>query len=292
MTVDANGLVSSLNAPALALLRAGDRPLLQAPWYSVLGLPANEMPERATLEATCRHPDGSTFIVECRVRTVGHDDARESIVVLRDVTQHRLLERQVLDASDQLQRQIGQDLHDGLGQLLTGTAFLTKGLQHSLGSEHQAQTQRIVELINLAIARVRSLARGLSPIHVDAQSLMDVLRHAVNEASELLGVTCELTQRDFVDTAQPAAIAQLCLITREAITNAVRHGQASHIVVCLSRQEELSVLSIEDNGVGIGELVEGLGVRSMRYRARIIGGELDVSRTPTGTAVRCLWPDI
>ena len=118
--------------------------------------------------------------------------APRTIVVMRDMTERRVLERQVLDASEQLQRQIGQDLHDGLGQLLTGTAFLAKGLQHSLSSEHQSQAQRIVELINLAIARVRSLARGLSPIHVESRSLEVVLRSTVSEASELLGVSCEL----------------------------------------------------------------------------------------------------
>jgi signal transduction histidine kinase len=205
-----------------------------------------------------------------------------------------LLERQVLEASEQLQRQIGQDLHDGLGQLLTGTAFLAKGLQHNLSSEHQLQAQRIVELINLAIARVRSLARGLSPIHVEARSLEAVLRNTVREASELLGVSCELELVDFVDNVQPAAVAQLCLIAREAITNAVRHGHAQRIVVCLSRAGEQSVLSVEDDGVGIGDIskpLEGLGLRSMRYRAKMIDGKLDIVRTRSGTTVRCSWTD-
>jgi two-component system, LuxR family, sensor kinase FixL len=291
MLVNARGLVVSLNHAALATFREPHRALLHVPWYGVLGLPSAELPETGKLEATCRRADGSTFLLECRVRSLGNDEPRMSIVVMRDVTQHRLVERQMLDVSEQLQRQIGQDLHDGLGQLLTGTAFLTKGLQHSLSAEHQPQAQRIVELINMAIARVRSLARGLSPIHVEAQSLSDVLRHTVTEASELLGVTCELTQHEFIDTAQPAAIAQLCLIAREAITNAVRHGHATHIVVRLSQEGDRSLLSIEDNGVGIGELVEGLGVRSMRYRAKMIGGELDVARTDSGTSVRCLWQD-
>jgi two-component system sensor kinase FixL len=291
MLVDADGKVLTLNGSALTLLRGAKGPLLHTPWYSVLGQAPALLPANGAFEVVCRNADGAAFTLECRVRAIGSDQTRLALIVMRDLSHHQQLERRVLDVSEQIQRQIGQDLHDGLGQLLTGTAFLTKGLQHSLGHEHQGQAQRIIELINQAITRVRTLARGLSPIHAGAQNLIDVLRHAVNEASELLGVTCELTQRDFIDTAQPAAIAQLCLITREAITNAVRHGQADHIVVHLSRDGEQSVLSVEDNGVGIGELVEGLGVRSMRYRAKIIGGDLDVARTHTGTTVRCLWPD-
>jgi signal transduction histidine kinase len=208
--------------------------------------------------------------------------------------QRRVLESKVLEASEQLQRQIGQDLHDGLGQLLTGTAFLAKGLQHNLASEHQQQAQRIVELINLAIARVRSLARGLSPIHVEARSLEAVLRSTLSEASELLGVSCELELVDYIDNAQPSAIAQLCLIAREAITNAVRHGHAQRIVVRLSRAGVQSVLSVEDDGVGIGDIdkpLEGLGLRSMRYRAKMIDGNLDIVRTRSGTTVQCSWSD-
>jgi signal transduction histidine kinase len=291
MLVDADGKVLTLNNAALTLLRGVKGPLLHAHWHSVLGIAPCVLPASGTFEALCHSTEGATITLECRVRALGNDQTRSSLVVMRDLTQHHQAERRVLDVSAQIQRQIGQDLHDGLGQLLTGTAFLTKGLQQSLSSEHQAQAQRIIELINQAITRVRTLARGLSPTHAGTQSLLDVLRHAVNEASELLGVTCELTQREFMDTTQPAAIAQLCLITREAITNAVRHGQADHIVVHLSREGEQSVLSIEDNGVGISELVEGLGVRSMRYRAKIIGGDLEVARTHTGTTVRCLWPD-
>jgi signal transduction histidine kinase len=116
----------------------------------------------------------------------------------------------------------------------------------------------------------------------------------VSEASELLGVECDLRLDDYVDTAQPTAIAQLCLIAREAITNAVRHGHAQRIVVHLTRVGDQSVLSLEDDGVGIGEIdkpLEGLGLRSMRYRAKMIGGKLDVVRTRTGTTVRCCWRD-
>jgi signal transduction histidine kinase len=295
MTIDASGAIAALNPAAIAMFRASGVTLSGAPWSTLLDLPADVLPPSGTLhEAVGRRIDGTTFALECGFTQIGTGTQRALICVMRDMTQRRVLERQVLEASEQLQRQIGQDLHDGLGQLLTGTAFLAKGLQHSLTTEQQPQVARIVELINLAIARVRSLARGLSPIHVEARSLTAVLRSTVSEASELLGVRCELKLEDFNDNAQPAAIAQLCLIAREAITNAVRHGHAQHIIVRLARQGVQSVLSVEDDGVGIGDInkpLEGLGLRSMRYRAKMIDGKLDIVRTRSGTTVRCFWSD-
>jgi two-component system, LuxR family, sensor kinase FixL len=293
MTIDAHGAIESLNEAALGMLRSDGASLLGSPWSRALDVGSDELPAAsATLEAIGRRADDSTIALECEFAVVGAGAQRTTIVVMRDMTQRYVLERQLLEVSEQLQRQIGQDLHDGLGQLLTGTAFLAKGLQHGLALEHQAQAQRIVELINQAIARVRSLARGLAPIHVEAQGLVAVLRGTVTEASELLGVACELELHEFVDEAEAGVVSQLCLIAREAITNAVRHGRATHIVVRLSRVEDQSVLSVDDDGVGIGEVdkpFEGLGIRSMRYRAKMIGGKLEVVRTRRGTTVRCSW---
>ena len=198
----------------------------------------------------------------------------------------------VLEVTQQLRRQIGQDLHDGLGQLLTGTAFLAKALQHSLPAEHQPQVERIVALINQAIARVRALSRGLSPIGVASQGLPGALREIVHEASELLGVRCELALTASCEGLPPDSVTHLCLIAREAITNAVRHGRAQQIVVRLAQRDAEHVLTVEDDGSGIAPSdapPEGLGLRSMRQRAQMIGGQLDILRTQSGTSVRCAF---
>lgn len=200
------------------------------------------------------------------------------------------MEMRLSEVSQQLRRQIGQDLHDGLGQLLTGTAFLAKALQHNLSEEHQPQVERIVSLINQAIARVRALSHGLSPIDVDADSLEGVLRDTVVEAAELMGVRCELALEASFGKLQRDTITHLGLITREAITNAVRHGRAQHIVVRLAESQGDWVLTVEDDGTGITAsdvLPEGLGLRSMRQRAQMIGGQLQIVPTQPGTTVRC-----
>jgi two-component system sensor kinase FixL len=200
------------------------------------------------------------------------------------------MEIRLSEVSQQLRRQIGQDLHDGLGQLLTGTAFLAKALQHSLPEEHQPQVERVVSLINQAIARVRALSHGLSPVGVDADSLEGVLRDTVVEASELMGVRCELALEASFGALQPDTVTHLGLITREAITNAVRHGRAQHIIVRLAHSNGDSVLTVEDDGTGITPSdvpPEGLGLRSMRQRAQMIGGQLQIVPTQPGTTVRC-----
>jgi len=295
LTIDADGKIASFNETAATMFRHVDNTLRGMHWRTLLDIPSATLPVSGTLlDVTARRGPGATFVVECGFTEIVVGDERQVVVVARDVTQRRALERQVLDVSEQLQRQIGQDLHDGLGQLLTGTAFLAKSLQRSIGPEYQTQALRVVELVNQAIARVRILARGLSPIHVEAQTLEAVLRSVVNESRELLGIRCALFHDLNVDSARPATVSQLCLITREAITNAVRHGQAGRVDVRLRQEAGHALLEIEDDGVGINTdeaAEEGLGIRSMRYRARIIGGNLSITRTETGTLVRCAWTE-
>ena len=293
VTLDAVGHIAAVNGAAAAMFRLRRDQLVGTPWATLFDMPPERLPIGGTrTDLTGRRGDGTTFPLSC---TFSASDGQTTLVA-HDLSERRMLERQVLDVSEQLQRQIGQDLHDGLGQLLTGTAFLAKGLQRNVAEAYEPQARRVVELINQAINRVRSLARGLSPIHVEAQGLEAVLRHVVAESSNMLGVECALELDDPVETDRPATLAQLCLIVREAITNAVRHGQARRIVMRLSREGPRSVLSIEDDGVGFGPAQtpppEGLGLRSMRRRATLIGGALEVGRgVHGGTVVRCSWSD-
>jgi two-component system sensor kinase FixL len=297
--LDAVGRIAAVNAAVAAMFRRTREELVGAPWQTLFDLPPERLPVSGTFhDLGGRRHDGSLFPLSCTFSTADGQPA----LVLRDLSERRLLERQVFDVSEQLRRQIGQDLHDGLGQLLTGTAFLAKGIESHVGAAYQPQARRVVELINQAIQRVRGLARGLSPIHVEAQGLEAVLRHVLAESAKLLGVECLLEVHDPVETDRPATLAQLCLIVREAITNAVRHGRARRIVLRLMRQKAhqetqshaQSLLIIEDDGAGLGEGPprEGLGLRSMRRRAALIGGTLELGRgAEGGTVVRCSWSE-
>jgi two-component system sensor kinase FixL len=291
LTLARDGLIEAANAGAATMFRG-----------QLVGLAFGALVEPGCVglpEAGCVHAlvgqrrDGSTFPMEVVLTRIESNVRAVVIAVLRDVTEQRRLDKEVLDASAQLQRQIGHDLHDGLGQLLTGTAFLAKSLQSRVREEDQPQAQRVVELINQAINRVRSLARGLAPIHVGSQGLGATLRQVVQDSGKLLGVTGTLrVTDDAADLEDDIAAAHLSLITREAITNAVRHGAASRVDVTLTKYGDTALLAIRDDGTGIDvgtECKDGVGLRSMRDRAAALGGRLEVSRLPRGTLVRMSW---
>lgn len=216
----------------------------------------------------------------------------------RDITERKRLEREVLEIGEMERQRIGQDLHDTLGQNLTGVAIMTKVLQQKLTAKALAEAREAASLashVNAAIALTRSLARGLCPVELKAEGLADALEDLVSRSSDVLGVQCrfECRQSVFVRTAATVA-THLYHIAQEAISNAVKHGQARGVLVRLSRVRDQIVLSIRDDGVGMpAELPadRGMGLRIMGYRAKMIGGTLDLRRSARGgTVVRCIVP--
>ncbi len=215
-----------------------------------------------------------------------------------DVTERKRLERALLDISVREQRRIGQDLHDGLGQHLTGTAFMSKVLQQRL-EEHAlpeaVEAGKIVKLVNEAIEKTRELSRGLVPVVSDADGLMSSLQRFAGEVEDLFSVSCRFVCDVPVLLDDVAAATHLFHIAQEAVSNAIKHGHAARIVLALSVHDGMGRLAIEDDGVGIGNTPasqSGMGLRIMGYRASMIGGSLDVRREPdsTGTTVDCRFP--
>jgi signal transduction histidine kinase len=292
LVVDAGGRIEEVNPALTELVRASAFALLGAPWEAILVASSPGLPSCGPLHTLSgRRADNTTFPAEGRFAGLAGAPGKV-LCVLRDVSEKVLAERRLVEASEQLQRRLGADLHDGLGQLLTGAAFLAKGLEASVPAGQTAQAARVVELLNQAIARVRHLARGPGPLPGEEASLEAVLRGVVAESGERFGLECRFERRDPVVGVRPGAVAQLALIAREAITNGVRHGHAGRIVVSLAHPGARSLLSIEDDGIGIrSPLVEGLGLRSMRARADQLGGQLEVARAEVGTVVRCWWSD-
>jgi len=160
---------------------------------------------------------------------------------LQESMQERMrLESEILEISDREKRQIGQDLHDSLGQKLTGAVFLSRALAeqppHDEGST-RAQAIRINETLKEAVAQVRRMARGLSPIELGQDGLGGALQRLATEISDIYGISCLFHQAD--STALPAGknASHLYAITLEAVTNAIKHGGANEIVIELSAKE-------------------------------------------------------
>jgi PAS domain S-box-containing protein len=214
-----------------------------------------------------------------------------------DITERKRLERAVLEISVREQRRIGQDLHDGLGQHLTGIAFMSKVQEQRLaekGLPDAVEAAKIVALVNQAIEKTRELSRGLLPVLSESRGLMSALQQWAGEVQDLFGILCTFLCTEPVLIHDNTVATHLYHITQEAVNNAIKHGKARNIVIALGASNGRGALTISDNGFGIPKASagnRGMGLHIMNYRARMIGGALDIAQgTPRGTVVTCLFP--
>jgi signal transduction histidine kinase len=243
------------------------------------------------------HKDGHEFPVEISLSPL---ETEEGILVssaIRDITERKHLEKTILEISAREQRRIGQDLHDGLGQHLTGIAFMSKVQEQKLmekGLPEAGDAGKIVNLVNEAIHKTRELARGLLPVVSDAQGLMSALQQWAGEVEDLFAVSCRFQCFTPVLIHDDTVATHLYYVAREAVNNAIKHGHARQIVIRLAADQHQGALTIQDDGYGIGSIVpgdKGMGLHLMNYRARMVGGSLDVQRVSTGgTMVTCSFP--
>ena len=204
------------------------------------------------------------------------------------------LEQQILEISEREQRRIGQDLHDGLGQHLAGIELMMQSLEQKLAGKSKAeaaQAAKIAQYVRDAIRQTRSLARGLSPVELDANGLMSALHELAANVQNMFRVKCIFRCDKPVLMAENAVATHLFRIAQEAVSNAIKHGKASQIEIALTSLPERLMLAVKDNGSGIpvsSSRAKGMGLRIMHYRAAVIGGSLAVQRDPNGgTTVVC-----
>jgi signal transduction histidine kinase len=228
----------------------------------------------------------------------GQGEVVGQLAVTRDVTESRRLSRSMIEAADLEQRRIGHDLHDGLGQDLTGVALMLKGLQGQLDRPKEAisaDIEEIVRLVGKAQQGTRALARGLSPVALEQGGLEQALRQLVARAREQGRLRVRLTLcADVAEGLEPTTAIQLYRIAQEAFTNALRHAGATRLDVSLLDTRQGLRLRIADDGRGLppgADEGEGLGLRTMAYRARLIGATLDIAPRPQGgTAIVVTLP--
>ena len=225
------------------------------------------------------------------------DDLAFGIFVLRTRAERERLEREVLQAGEDERRRIGQDLHDSLGQTLTSIVFMSSALTRSIESREVGagdQADRICSLAKDAVRQARGLARGLVPVDLKAEGLMAALEGLAANVSEVFKVNCRFECPRPVLIHDNAIATHLYRIAQEAANNALRHAHAANIVIRLEEGEGQIVLSIGDDGPGLPDdldRMKGSGLRIMSYRARMIGGSLDIGRGPQGgTCVACRLP--
>jgi signal transduction histidine kinase len=209
-----------------------------------------------------------------------------------------LLEQQILEISDDERRRIGHDLHDGLGQHLTGISLLSETMSQRLdsGKLPDAQTvETITRLVSEAVGITRDLAKSLSPVTLERDGLVAAIEELAETSSGLLGIDC---RSEFLDpdlNLDRTRSLHLYRIVQEAVSNSVRHGKAQHVTIAVRRQDGMLHLTVTDDGSGLSEKTiasPGLGLRIMQYRSRMLGATLTVERAGAsgGTVVTCVCP--
>jgi signal transduction histidine kinase len=204
-------------------------------------------------------------------------------------------QQDLIEISHREQQRLGQDLHDDLGQVLTGIAFLAKRASQKLAAAGRSEAEALTEicaLVNAAIEKTRILARGLSAATVAEEGLGNALRELADNTARLFRVRCGFEQRGRPQNAAPWVEVHQYRIAQEAISNAIRHGKADRIDLVLSVDDGGTTLSVQDNGGGFRSDggTGGLGMRIMKYRAGLIGGTIEIESTAAGSRVSCRVP--
>jgi PAS domain S-box-containing protein len=243
--------------------------------------------------------DGVSRIGETRL--VPNKNAEGAVigvyVLTDDITQRRALEKEVLSVSVQQQLQMGQDLHDGIGQELTGLGMITDTMLLALSqsnSEHEFIAKKLADGIKRTLGQTKLLARGLNPVDVSPGGICSALLEMAIHVESLYGIKCVVDCAPEIEFDDDQISINLFRIAQEATTNAARHGRAEIVEINFCQIDDQIELSIVDDGCGIdlkNQTSRGMGLRTMAYRAGLIGAQLQItSNAGEGTSVRCQIP--
>jgi len=243
--------------------------------------------------------DGRVLWFQCEAKMIRREDGRPWFIhgVGFDITERKGLEEAILEISAREQRRIAQDLHDGLGQHLTGIAFMCKVLEQKLSDKslpEAVEAAKIVKMVNQAIDNTRQLARGLHPVAAEPLGLMSALKKWANEVEGLFHIGCNFHCEKPLQIHDANLATHLYRIAQEAVNNAIRHGKSRNILISLSGKNETGTLVIQDDGDGFPKKPAsppGVGLSIMNYRADMVGGSLKVQpNQERGITVTCMFP--
>ena len=226
------------------------------------------------------------------VRTAELVAANEKLTA--QMEERNRLENALLDISEQEQRRLGQDLHDGLCQSLSGLAFMARSLTKTLEAQALAgpvaEAARLAELLHQTVEESRNIAKGLHPVVMDAEGLVSALHELAARSSG--SIACRLRCEHMVPITDNGVALHLYRIAQEAVTNALKHSDARSITLSLRLRQNLLSLSVADDGCGIPDVIHashGMGVRLMKYRADVIGADFSIGRRKShGTRITCV----
>ncbi len=321
VTIDENGILQSFNNAAEIMFGYSVNEaigqsvsiLIPAPYRSEVGFYLKRYRETgirrmigSSREVSGQRKDGTIFSLELSVSEVDHLNIYMGL--MRDLTSRKQLERKIVEIASLEQQQIGQDLHDSIGQQLTGTIMLCQVLLETAqaiqphenphvatdvakaGKQVYLLAQRLQSYVEDALQSVRDICRILSPVPITADGLKVALEQLAAETSKQSSIVCSFDCQKPICLLDNLTATHLFNIVQGALSNALTHSKASHIQIRIEQLDQQIVLAIRDDGIGLPPSnIPGMGMRIMQNRAQIIGGTLMIrSIEPTGTEVTCI----
>ncbi|HEX4262953.1 MAG TPA: PAS domain S-box protein [Verrucomicrobiae bacterium] len=312
ITIDEHGIIESVNAAAERIFGYRAREIIGRKVSLLMASPHREADDdyianylhtgRAKVigigrEVAGRRKDGTVFPMDLSVSEVKLATRRIFTGFIRDITERKQLEKEILEISDREQRRIGQDLHDGLCQHLTGIELMSQVLAQKLAPKSKAYAKQVSKIANHvrdAISHTSSLARGLSPVTIESEGLMSALHELATDTEKIFRVQCRYDFDEPVAMQDHAAATHLFRIAQEAVSNAIKHGKARRVVISLRDTRGRIVLKVSDNGKGFPKRTsknKGMGLRIMQSRAGMLGGTIAIERNSNGGVnVTCAVP--
>ncbi|MEL7834752.1 PAS domain S-box protein [Fodinibius sp. Rm-B-1B1-1] len=238
-------------------------------------------------ELSGKRKNGSVFPMELSVSEVDWEGSQIYTVVVNDISDRRQLEKEILRISEEERRSLGQDLHDGLGQMLTGIYLISKNLAQKLETNDlpgHKEIQEISDMVKEADEYAKVLARGLVYVDMKKEGLNAALKQLAGQVEKLFNITCSVNMKEDININNDMQGMHLYRIAQESISNAVKHGKANNIEIGLNKKNGSLQLSIKDNGIGFAKSQEekkesGMGIHIMRYRANMLSGRLEIFET-------------
>ncbi len=244
------------------------------------------------LDMTAVRRDGSLLDVIVSSTPLRTESMFVRVLTIQDISDWRKLQREILLISEREQRRMGRDLHDGISQQLAGVGYMTRVMQRRLAQQKRPEAGdmlRIVNLVQETQEHVRALTRSLYPAEVERHGLNSALAVLAETVSNRSNVNCRFHSQGDRQLPDEQSETNLYRIAQEAVSNAVRHGQAQEIDIDLLWRDQEMVLRVSDNGSGFASGAQstgGLGLRIMRERAHFVGGRFEVRSAPgEGTTV-------
>ena len=217
--------------------------------------------------------------------------------IAQDITERRRLAELVADAANQERPRLGADLHDGLGQDLTGLALLLRSAATRAESDCRGLALELGELATLAskaVQTTRAMAHGMLPVGLSDGGLTGALQRLSHSTHAAFGVAVSVRYRGNPEFRPNGMAAETVYrVAQEAITNAVKHGHSKRISLFVHTRENQTILIVSNDGerIDLKRVPEGMGFQIMKYRARMLGGWVDILPIQKGgTRVRCVLP--